>query len=172
MEKAAIEKRYKENRKNGGGFVFKSYRRSTGKNFEEAESKFESTVLKTKEYDELAKKAFDAEKKRLMYEKKYVNDDDAYDRMLRSKEYQKLNAESVAATAAKRAYVDKMAKSYVNVIKEAKLNDLNIMENRGIAKQFISDRFDAFVWDGNLEYNDDHFYEDWVDKQRYKSSRR
>lgn len=168
LEKKAINKAYKERRKNGGSFVFKGYRASTGKNYDVANEGFQNKVAGDSKYRELSKKAFEAEKKRLLYEKKYVDDDDAYDKMYRSKEYQKLMNDSIKATEAKERRVKDIGKEYTNTIKEAKLDDLGITKNRDIAKKYISDRFDDYYWDNNLEYNPDSFYESWVDKEKFK----
>lgn len=167
LERKAIKSAYKERRKNGGSFVFKSYRISTGKNFDAANAGFDKKVSSDSKYRDLSKKAFDAEKKRLLYEKKYINDDDAYDRMYKSKEYQKLEAASRKATAEKDRRVKELASQYVDTIKEAKLNDLNITENRDIAKKYISAKFNDFYWDENLEYNVDNYYEPWVDTRKF-----
>lgn len=167
LERKAIKSAYKERRKNGGSFVFKSYRISTGKNFDAANAGFDKKVSSDSKYRDLSKKAFDAEKKRLLYEKKYINDDDAYDRMYKSKEYQKLEAASRKATSEKDRRVKELASQYVDTIKEAKLNDLNITENRDIAKKYISAKFNDFYWDENLEYNVDNYYEPWVDKRKF-----
>lgn len=49
------------------------------------------------------------------------------------------------------------------------MNDLRINgPDRAIAKKYISDRFDDFYWDENLEYNVDNYYESWVDDERFK----
>ena len=69
MEKKAVQKTYKEDRKNGGSFVFKSYRQGTGENYKKAKSDFNKKMINDSKYKELSKKAFDAEKKRLMSEK-------------------------------------------------------------------------------------------------------
>lgn len=69
LEKKTVEKRYKEDRKNGGGFVFKKYRYSTGENYEKAEKDFHKNIKKDATYKDLSSKAFEAEKKRLMSEK-------------------------------------------------------------------------------------------------------
>lgn len=168
LERKAINATYKESRKNGGSFVFKSARRSTGKNFDKAEKDFEKKVLNDSNYKKLSKNAFDAEKKRLMAEKNYTD----YDKMYSSKEYKKLDKESQNATEKKDAYVKKMAKDYVSSIKDAKIKDLNLSEEDSkLAKEFISSNFDSYIWDGNLEYNPDHYYEKWVDKEKYKEKK-
>ena len=98
-----------------------------------------------------------------------VYDDEAYEQLVKSKEYQKADMESRKAKEAKDSRLSELAKSYVNVIKEAKLDDLKISgPDREIAKQYVSDRFNDFYWDENLEYNVDNYYESWVDKERFK----
>ena len=174
LEKVAIKNEYKRNRKNGGSFLFKSARISTGENYNRANADFDKIVSSDKKYRDLSQKAFNAEKKRLMMEKKVVDkdgiyDDEAYDRLTRSKEYQKVEAESQKAKKAKDSRLRELARSHVDAIKEAKLNDLKISgPDREIAKQYISDRFDDFYWDENLEYNVDNYYEPWIDKERFK----
>lgn len=169
LEKKAIDKHYKENLKNGGSFVFKAFRDSTGKNFDEANRKFHESFENDQKYKELSKKAFNAEKERLMAEKKYVNDDEAYMKYLKSTEANELYRKSVEATRAKDAYVAQKAKDYIDVIKEAKVKDLNITENIDLAKKFVSDKWtDNMYYDENLEFNPDNFYDSWVDKEKYK----
>ena len=168
LEKKAIKKEYKRYKKNEGHYLFPSARRSTGKNFDEAEKAFEKKVLSDKKYQELSKKAFDTEKKRLLSEKPYSEDMDKYGKYIKTKKYADLTNASEKAGRAKEKYVEKMAKDYVDTIKEAKLKDLNITEHREAAKSFLSDKFNDFAWDGNLEYNPDHYYESWVDKKQFK----
>lgn len=174
LEKAAIKSEYKRQKKTGGGFLFKSARISTGENYNKANANFDKIVSSDKKYRELSKNAFDAEKKRLMMEKRVIDkdgqyDDEAYERLIKSKEYQEADAASQAATAKKEQRVREIAKEYVDTIKEAKLNDLRINgPDRAIAKKYISDRFDDFYWDENLEYNVDNYYESWVDDERFK----
>lgn len=174
LEKAAIKNEYKRRKQNGGGFLFKSARISTGENFNKANADFDKVVASDKKYRDLSKKAFDAEKKRLMMEKSVIDkdgsyDEDAYDLLVRSKEYQQADSESKKATAAKNQRRSDLAKAYVDTIKEAKLNDLKITgSDREIAKKYVSDRFDDFYWDENLEYNPDNYYESWVEKSHFK----
>lgn len=169
MEKDAIASEYKRSRKNGGGFVFKSARMSTGENYNKANLNFDKVVSSDKKYKELSKKAFNAEKERLMYEKSAKGDDDAYEKLINSKEYMALDKKSEKATREKNKRLEELAKDYVDVIKEAKLDDLKITgPERKKAKDYISDRFDDFYWDDNLEYNVDNYYEPWVDKARFK----
>ena len=169
LEKKAIKREYKEHRRNGGSFLFKSARMSTGKNYNIANDNFEKVVSSDKKYRDLSKKAFDAEKKRLLSEKSVVDDDAAYEKLIRSKAYSKLEENSRKATEAKNKRVEELAKDYVDVIKEAKLDDLKITgDDREKAKAYISDRFMNTYWDGNLDYNVDNFYESWVDKERFK----
>lgn len=168
LENKAIKKEYKRFKKNEGHYLFPSARRSTGKNFDEAEKQFEKKVLGDKKYRELSKKAFDAEKKRLIAEKPYSKDMDKYDKYMKTKQYIDLTNASEKAGRAKEKYVEKMAKDYINTIKDAKLKDINITEYKEVAKNFLSSKFNDFVWDGNLEYNPDHYYESWVDSEKFK----
>ena len=179
LEKKAIKEEYKRQIKNGGSHISKFYRTSTGDNYKKAEDAFQKKMEKDEEYKALSKKAFDAEKKRLLYEKKFLGDPDTdeyydnydknYDKMVKSKEYQKLENDSIAATKAKDDRVKKVAKEYVDVIKEAKIKDLKISDkDKEFAKQYISDRFYDHYYDLNLEYNIDHFYEKWVDNEKFK----
>lgn len=175
-EKKRIKKTYKNYRKNGGHYLFKSARYSTGENFEKASKEFQNVMSKDKKYRELSKKAFDTEKKRLLYEKKYFNegkkngwsDDDVWDALSQDNRYRKLNVESEKAANAKDKRVSEVARSYVDTIKEAKLNDMNITKNRDVAKKYVSDTFYDHYWDGNLEYDPDNYYERWVDDEKFK----
>lgn len=149
--------------------MFKAFRDSTGKNFDEANRKFHESFENDQKYKELSKKAFNAEKERLMAEKKYVNDDEVYMKYLKSTEANELYRKSVEATRAKDAYVAQKAKDYIDVIKEAKVKDLNITKNIDLAKKFVSDKWtDNMYYDENLEFNPDNFYDSWVDEEKYK----
>lgn len=168
-EQKAIKDTYKLRRENGGSYLFKSARKSTGKNFDKADKEFENKVLSDKKYKELSKNAFDAEKKRLMAEKGHNRDDYDYERLINTKEYDDLWKASKDATKKKNDYVKKLAKQYMDTIKDAKIKDLNITDNIELAKKYLSGDFNnKYVWDMNLEYNDDNFYESWVDKERFK----
>ena len=68
----------------------------------------------------------------------------------------------------KNSYVDRRAKAYVDTIKDAKIKDLKITDNIEEAKKYISSSFYGSYWDNNLEFNYDHYYEDWVDKATFK----
>lgn len=169
LEKKAIKAEYKKSRKNGNGFVFKFARVSTGENYNKANADFNKIVSSDKKYKELSEKAFNAEKERLLAEKSVYGDDDLYEKLTNSKKYQALEERSRKATAEKNKRVTELSKKYVDTIKEAKLNDLKITgRDRQIAKEFISDRFDDFYWDENLDYNVDNYYEPWVDNSRFK----
>lgn len=167
-EKRAVNK----NPSNKG--VLRPYRDSTGENFDRVEKEFHNSFKNDKKYRELSKKAFEIEKKRLMMEKPYYEkyeqdyDDSHFDQLYKSKEFAKLTKQSMAATNAKNAYVDKKAKEYVDRLKEAKLDDLHITENREIAKKYLSDRWNNdYYWDKNLEYNDDNSYYDYAENLRF-----
>ena len=174
MEKRAIKREYKRRVKSGGGKLFKSARLSTGENFNRAQANFEKVVKNDKEYRELSKKAFDAEKKRLLLEKPSYNsktgeyDDVKYEKIINSKQYKKLDFESQKATDAKDERLLKLSESYVDTIKEANLNDLNITKNREKAKKYLSGKDHSFVSDSNLDYNPDNYYDEWVDKVKFK----
>lgn len=173
LEQKAIKKEYKRSRKNGGGLLLRSVRTSTGENFNKAEQNFRKVVSSDQKYKELSKKAYDAELKRLMFEKEAYNprtglyDDDKYEKIINSDEYKKLESESRKATEDKDKRVTQLSKQYIDTIKEAKLNDLNITKNRDIAKKYVSSKFYNYYWDGNLEYGPDNFYEPWVDETTF-----
>ena len=174
LERKAIKQEYKTRKKNGGGFVFKSARKSTGENFNRVQKEFDNVVKNDKKYQELSKRAHDLEKKRLLMEKPSYNsktgmpDDDKYEAIVNSKAYRDLTSASEKAADAKRARVKELSNSYVDRIKDAKLDDMKITKNRDAAKKFVSGRFDDFYIDDNLQYNPDYYYEPWVDKQKYK----
>ena len=158
---------YKQHKKNGGGYLFPSARQSTGKNYDKAVKEFDETLANDKRYKELSKKAFDAEKKRLLAEKPYALDEDKYDRYIKSKEYLDLVEASRKATKAKEARVAELEAKYIDRIKDAKLDDMKITEYRDIAKKYVDGFFQQQYWDENLEFNVDNFYEDWVDKEKF-----
>lgn len=175
LQKKVVNKVYKENRKNGGHFVFKPYRTSTGSNYDRVNSEYENTVSNDKKYKELSKKAYDAEMKRLLYERDHAYnkktgelDDDKYEAVWKSKEYSKLYDESEKATKAKDARVKEIASQYVDKIKDAKLDDMHITEYRDIAKKYIDGSFYDFFWDENLEFNVDSYYEPGIEKQKFR----
>lgn len=175
LQKKAVNKVYKESRKNGGSFVFKPYRTSTGSNYDRVNSEYENTVSNDKKYKELSKRAYDAEMKRLLYERDHAYDkktgeldDDKYDAIWKSKEYLKLYNESEKATKAKEARVKEIANQYVDKIKDAKLDDMKITEYRDVAKKYIDGSFDDFFWDENLEFNVDSYYEPGLEKQKFR----
>jgi len=159
LEKKAQKQAYKEHRKSGGGFLFRSARKSTGKNFDEAEKNFENVVLNDSKYKDLSKQAADAEKKRLLMEKGIDPNSTKYDKLINSKEYREATNISEKADRAKERRVNQLAKKYVDQIKEAKMSDLKIRdEDKEIVKQYLSGDFNSFVWDGNLSYNPDNAY--------------
>jgi hypothetical protein len=185
---AAGEKRYgrrirkaeKRALKANGKGVLRRYRSSTGENFNKAEKAFHDNLDKDKTYQNLSKKAYEAEMKRLMAEKEFYMDWDtsaedeerirnAYYKYLDSKKAKDLYEASRRATEAKNAYVDKKAKEYLNTLKEAKLKDLGITDNLETAKKYVSDRW-THPWHsgGNLEYDVDNYYEPWVEKEKFK----
>lgn len=173
QEARTIQKHYKEQRKNGGQMILKPFRTSTGKNFDEAEERFRMSMINDPKRLELQRKAYEAEKKRLMAEKPFANDPNGidfvkYDKYINSEKGKKLANESENATKALEAYISKKSKQYIDVIKEAKLKDLNITDNKDIAKQYISGKFDDFIWTGSLMYNPDNFYESCVDNEPFK----
>lgn len=175
LQKKVVNKVYKENRKNGGGFVFGPFRTSTGSNYDRVNSEYDNTISNDKKYKELSKKAYDAEMKRLLYERDHAYDkktgeldDDKYDAIWKSKEYLKLYNESKKATKAKEARVKEIANQYADKIKDAKLDDMKITEYRDIAKKYIDGSFDDFFWDENLEFNVDSYYEPGLEKQKFR----
>lgn len=170
MEKKAVQKTYKEDRKNGGSFVFKSYRQGTGENYKKAKSDFNKKMINDSKYKELSKKAFDAEKKRLMSEKKYINDEDKYNKYLNTKKAKTLDRASMMAADNKRKYAEEQVKKFVNDdLKNAKIKDLKITEHIDIAKQYLKNNdYVSIDFDDNLEYNPDNYYDKWVDKEKFK----
>ena len=66
------------------------------------------------------------------------------------------------------AYISKKGKEYVDVIKEAKLKELNISDNKELAKRFVSGKFDDFFFTKSLTYNPDNYYESWVDNEPFR----
>lgn len=166
LEKQAINKNYKESRKNGGSFVFKSYRQSTGANYDKAVEDFGKRVLNDDKYKELSKKARDAEYKRLMAEKPYASDEAKYDEYMSSKQYKELTDASENAARAKEKYVQEKADAYIDTIKNAKVKDMKIKDSDAdFVKQYVSGKFDDYVWDENLEYNPDHYYTEGFEKR-------
>ena len=118
---------------------------------------------------ELSRKAFDAEKKRLLAEKGYSGDSDEYYKYINSKKGIRLANESENAQRAKEKYIDDLAKEFVNnELKDAKIKDLGITDHIDIAKKYLSTKEDFYEWDGNLEYNPDNYYDDWVEKSKFK----
>ena len=156
------------NRNPSNKATLRPYRDSTGENFDRVEKEFHDSFKNDKQYRKLSEKAFDLEKKRLLFEEPYYRkfeqyDDTRYiDELYKNKEYVKLTKQSKAATNAKNAYVAKRAKEYVDRLKEAKLDDLNITENRETAKKYVSNKWNnQDYWDKNLEYNDDSSFADY-----------
>ena len=82
--------------------------------------------------------------------------------------------ESEKATKAKDEYVSKVAKSFVDTAKDARIKDMGLSDKDSeIAKQFISDRFhvwgsDFHYWDENREYDEDSYYEPGIEKEKFK----
>lgn len=168
-KKKAVQRQYKKDRKNGGSYIFKPFRRGTGDNYNKAEEAFYKRMANDSTYRDLSKKAYDAEKKRLLAEKRYVDDDDEYSKYYSSKNAQRLLEESMKATAAKENYANKAVKFFAeNELKDAKIKDLNITENIELAKKYLKTDKNIFYWDENLEYNPDSYYGDWVEKSRFK----
>ena len=184
LEKAAIKKEYKRRKKAGETVPFKRYRNSTGQNYNRVEKEYSKkleTITKDAEYRKLSKAAYDAERKRLMSEKKFYNkkdgtyDDDKYEKHINSAEYKKLDKASEEATRKKEEYAEKrqaqIKSEYVDKFKDAKLDDLEIFdkESRDNAKQWVDANIRTiYVYDDNLDYNIDNFYEDWVEKEKFK----
>lgn len=168
LEKKAISKEYKKRKASGEKLPLPFYRYSTGENYNRAQNEYYKKMETDEKYKSLSKKAFDAEKKRLMAEKGYVDDDEKYEKLSRDKEYLKLLQDSIDATKAKDQRQKQIAKEYIDSIKEAKIRDLNITENSDFAKQYISSKFNDFYWDENLEYNPDSYYDKWVEKEKFK----
>lgn len=172
LEKQTINKYYK---KNGRGYVFRLARDSTGKNFDRVETEFQESFENDKQYRDLSKKAFDAEKERLMAEKKYMqehpDDDTAWDDFYNTDYGWDLYKKSEAATEAKDKYMSDKAKTYVDKIKEAKLDDLGITENRQEVKKYLSDKWNnQLYFDDNLEFNVDTAWEPgWdIENEKFK----
>lgn len=45
-------------------------------------------------------------------------------------------------------------------MKEAKLNDMGVTQNRDVAKKYISGHFDTSgIWDRKIEFDPDSYYE-------------
>ena len=168
QEAKAIQRHYRESRKNGGPMVFKSFRTSTGKNFDDAQKRYAKSLKQDPKRLELQRKAYEAEKRRLLAEKDYVDDDAKYNKYLSSEKAKKLYAESTKAAKELEAYISKKGKEYVDVIKEAKLKDLNISDNKELAKRFVSGKFDDFFFTKSLTYNPDNYYESWVDNEPFR----
>lgn len=171
LEQKKIDKNYKDK----GQFVFKSARTSTGKHYDELVDEFTNSFSNDAKYKTLSKKAFDAEQKRLKAEKdaidKSKDQDLAYEKLMRSKEYKKLYDDSVKASRAKSDYVENVGKSYYERVKDAKIKDLNITENVDLAKKFLKNNFKSdfnYYWDGNLEYNPDSYWEDYDPNRKFK----
>lgn len=168
LEKKAKKKEYKRGKKAGEhGYLFKSARTSTGKSYNKAVEEFGKQIANDKKYKQLSKKAFEAEKKKLLFEKPYYEKGQE-DKLYSSKQYLKLDAQSRKATKAKENRVKEFANSYIDKIKDAKLDDMGVNKNRQEAKKFIDGIFDAHYWDGNLDYNPDNYYDSWVDKEKFK----
>lgn len=179
IEKRAINKRYKEQLKNGGSHIYKPFRVSTGVNYEQVVTDFKEKMKHDTKYRELSKKAFDAEKARLLYEKRYpewiANGDES--RLYSDDKYWKLVNDSEEAGKTKYSYMSKIAESFVEIAKDARIRDMGIseVEDSKIAKQFISDRFhdelfsqDFSYYDNNFEYNEDHFYRPDIETNKFK----
>lgn len=172
-EKKAVNKAYKEYRKNGGHYLFKSVRVSTGKNYDDAITKFKKQMADDKKHKELRDKAHNAEQKRMHlidnFEKKNSNSSD-YDarleKFLKSEEYMKADKESLMASRANADYLKKKAQAYTDVLKEAKLKDMKITGDFNELKKYVSDKsrdltIDVSVDDfgnGYIDYNDDYWY--------------
>ena len=144
---------------------------STGKNFDKAESDYQKMLENDAKRKELSKKAHEAERKRLLSEKPFWKDGDGvpkdqgkYEEFLRSEEYKKLSSDSFKATQELEAYISKKGEEYVDVIKEAKLKDLNITKNKEVAKRYLSETFDKWFFDfDDLTYNEDNSYSTLID---------
>ncbi len=169
LEKKAVQKAYKKSRKEGGPYVLKPFRRGTGENYDKAAKDFYDRMKKDPKLKELSRKAFEAEKKRLLAEKGYSGDSDEYYKYINSKKGIRLANESENAQRAKEKYIDDLAKEFVNnELKDAKIKDLGITDHIDIAKKYLSTKEDFYEWDGNLEYNPDNYYDDWVEKIKFK----
>lgn len=168
QEAKAIQKHYKEQRRSGGHIIFKPFRTSTGANYDKALTDYYESLKNDTRRRELSKKAYEAEKRRLIAEKPYINDDTKYDEYLRSKKARELHSESAKATRALDAYVSKKGKEYIDTIKEAKLKDLNITKNKEVAKRYLNDKFEDYYLDESLTYNPDNYYDSWVDDAKFK----
>lgn len=168
LEKKAISRNYKRQLKNGGHRIIKKYRKSTGENYEKANAKFQNIVAKDKKYKELSRAAFDAEKKKLLFEKQVYDEDGNIKSKDKYRKYLELDKVSQKATAAKEKRVNELAKSYVDTIKSAKLKDLGITQNNAEAKKYISSKFDDYYFDNNLEWNPDNYYDSSIEKLKFK----
>lgn len=172
IEKKAIKREYKRGKKSGEhGFIFKSSRTSTGSNYNKVYDELINTIKSDKKYRELSKKAFDAEKKRLLSEKKVYDKDGSdldYTKLINTKEYEKLYNDSYNAEKRKSNRVRYIEKQYVDKVKEAKLSDMRIVKNRDKAKKYVDGVIRTYYDDMNLEFNYDNYYEPWVDKKRFK----
>lgn len=174
LEKKQKNRARKAYQKKEGHHVFSFAWHSTGKNYDEVYKNFKKSFQTDKTYKELSKKAFDAEKKRLMLEKQAHRngelDYDLYEKIINSKEYGKLAQASEDAANRKEAYVRNVAKEYVNAIKDAKMKDLHISEkDKAFARDYISDSLKDFeYYDGRFQYNPDHYYESWLDSKKFE----
>ena len=70
----------------------------------------------------------------------------------------------------KRKYAEEQVKIFVNGdLKNAKIKDLKITEYVDIAKQYLKNNdYISSNFDDNLEYNPDHYYDKWVDEEKFK----
>lgn len=181
LEARAVKEKYKSDLKNGGNHLFKFVRTSTGANYDKAVDKYQKQLESNKELKRLSKEAHNAEMDRLLLEKKVYDkfmskdifDTDGYNdelyELYGSKKYLDADTKSQLATDRYEKYLQKLSDSYIDQIKEAKLSDLNISgKDREIAKQWISDRFRDYYWDGNLQWNPDNYYEPGMEIRKFK----
>ena len=105
-----------------------------------------------------------------MSEKKYINDEDKYNKYLNTKKAKELDRASMRAADDKRKYAEEQVKIFVNGdLKNAKIKDLKITEYVDIAKQYLKNNdYISSNFDDNLEYNPDHYYDKWVDEEKFK----
>lgn len=151
-----VRKAEKEYRKNG-----------YGENYKRVNDSFTKTVLSDKKYLALSKKATELEAKRLLLEKearydkngRFIDEDDSrYEKLLSTDKYIDLDEASRKAYEAKTEYANKLSDKWVDQFKDAVLDDLNITENRELAKKYLRER-GSDIYDDNLDWNPDSFYE-------------
>lgn len=164
-ERKAIKKEYKRGKKAGEhGFLLKSSRHSTGKEYNRVKEDLIKSINKDSKYKTASKQAALAEKKRLDYAKNFLkknkatldNADAVYDKLMSDKTYLNLDKQSQKATYKKDNRVAEIEKSYINKVKDAKIKDLGISKETTKAKRLLDGHIKTYYWDHKLEYNPDN----------------